>query len=142
MASAYLPDRELSQGSNYDDEITILDQAGNPVFLGDGAAGSGSGDFFGDNNDQYYEARFQIREGFVDLGYPALIDLDDTNAVILGDGTVAISLTASETETVVAATSARVLWAELDLIEQPSGRVDTYRWKLQVRREYARGSGS
>ena len=142
MASAYLPDRELSQGSTYVDEINITDQNGNPVFLGDGVVGSGSGDFFGPGNDETYEALFQIREGFVDLGYPALIELTDIDAVVLGDDQVTITLSATQTEEIVSATSARILWAELDLTHQPSGERDTYRWKLQVRREYARATGS
>ena len=142
MASAYLPDREFSQGSTYVDQINLFDQNGNPLFLGDGQAGSGSGDFFGPGNDEFYEALFQIREGFVDLGYEALVELTDLDGVVLGDGEITISLTATQTEEIVAATSARVLWAELDLIHQPSQEVNTYRWKLNVRREYARGSGS
>lgn len=145
MASAYLPDREFSQGSTYVDQISITDQNGNPLFLGDGVAGSGSGDLFGSGElgpVEYYEALFQIREGFVDLGYPALIEISDIDAVVLGNGQITITLTATQTEEIVSATSARVLWAELDLIHQPSGEVDTYRWKLQVRREYARGTGS
>jgi hypothetical protein len=140
MASAYLPDREFSQGSTYSDEISIFDQNGNPVFLGDGEAGSGSGDLFGDGGDEYFDALFQIREDFVDNGAPALVTLTDTDAVVLGDGVVTITLTATQTQEIVSATSARVLWAELDLTHMPSEEVDTYRWKLQVRREYARGN--
>jgi hypothetical protein len=144
MASAYLPDRELSQGSTYVDEISIFDQNGNPIFFGDGQAGSGSGDLFGSGEEgavQYYEALFQIREDFVDTGAPALITLTDIDAVVLGDGLITITLSATQTEEIVSATSARVLWAELDLQHFPSEEVNTYRWKLQVRREYAR-SGS
>ena len=140
MASAYLPDREFSQGSTYVDEISVLDNTGNPIFLGDGEVGSGSGDFFGPGSDESYEALFQIREGFVDLNYPALISLSDTDAIALGDGVITITLSATQTEEIVSATSARVLWAELDLTHQPSGEVDTYRWRLQVQREYARGN--
>jgi hypothetical protein len=140
MASAYLPDREFSQGSTYVDEISITDQNGNPVFLGDGEAGSGSGDLFGDGGDEFFEALFQIREDYVDSGAPALVELTDTDAVVLGDGVVTITLTATQTEEIVSATSARILWAELDLTHQPSGERDTYRWRLRVQREYARGS--
>lgn len=138
--SAYLPDRAFSQGSTYVDEITVLDSAGNDVFLGDGQVGSGSGDFFGPGNDQYYEARFQIREKPVDIQNTALLSLSDTDAIALGNGLITITITAAQTETVVSATSARVLWAELDLTEQPSGEVTTYRWRLLVQREYARGA--
>lgn len=140
MASAYLPDRTLSQGSTHIEEISVLDNSGDPLFLGDGEVGSGSGDFFGPGNDESYEARFEIREGFVDLNYPALISLSDTDAIALGDGVITITLSATQTEEIVSATSARVLWAELDLTHQPSGEVDTYRWRLQVQREYARGN--
>ena len=142
MASAYLPDREFSQGSTYSDEISLFDQNGNPIFLGDGQAGSGSGDFFGPGNDELYEALFQIREDFVDRGAPVLLELTDLDGVVLGDGQITITISATQTEEIVSATSARVLWAELDLTHQPSGERDTYRWKLQVRREFARGTGS
>lgn len=140
MAAAYLPDREFSQGSTYVDEINITDSTGDPVFLGDGEPGLGSGDYFGDNGDEYYEALFQIREEYADLGGAALVELTDLDAVILGDGVVTITLTATQTEEIVSATSARVIWAELDLTHQPSGERDTYRWRLRVQREYARGS--
>lgn len=121
MAAAYLEPRDISQGNNYEETLTIKDSAGVAIDFSSG-----------------YTALFQIRSGAADSGAAALISGTQANMVILGDGTISISIPASTTRTAITATNASVLYAELDVLETSSGEATSYRWELNVQREYAR----
>jgi hypothetical protein len=131
MAAAYLNEGTLSQGSDYSEQLNLADSSGDPIDLTGASVGSG-------DDPVAYEALFQIRAGTVDSGAPALVSLTDLDGVVLGDGTVTITIDAETTRAAVSGTNAKKVWAELDITETVSGQVSSYRWSLKVEREYAR----
>lgn len=126
MASAYLQTRDLVQGASYSDTISITDSDGLAINL---EGGSG---------EDVYSAIFQIRAASVDSGASALVSLTDLDGIVLGDGLLTITLSPGQTETIVSATTADHLWAELDLNNETTGEMTTLQWRMKIRREYAR----
>ena len=143
--AAILEPRDFYQGNTYVETLYITDSNGDPIDFsgGTGGSGSGSGEFGSGSGEEVgsgdlYEALFQIREAPADSNAPVLLELTDTQGISLGNGVITIIANFEQTRQAIEATSARRLWAELDLFNVTTDKIETYRWQLRVEREYAR----